>query len=234
MVIEQIDIRQLRTLFKYVSDSPEIINGIFKKHEIRFTQPAALNDPLEFNPAIRFNSEGNDFKCYKCGPVPMPSIHDWFQLNLIEARINKYGILSLTDNPYSFEMWCHYANGHKGFLIEFDIHNKVKPILQLCEGANLKVHKVKYVKDYSVNIDKLERGTNSIPFYKIRDTIFLRKTKHWKYESEYRIIRDLNQCDTYKPPKNRLSHRDNRIYLFPISLKCITNIRKKINKKQKK
>ena len=175
MVIEQIDIKELRTLFKYVSNSPKVVDDIFNKNKIRFTQPAALNDPLEFNPAIRFNSEGNNFKCYKCGLVPMPSIHDWFQLNLIEARINKYGILSLTDNPHSFEMWCHYANGHKGFLLEFDIADKVKPLLKLNEGTNLKVHKVKYVEDYSINIDRLEKGNNSIPFYKIRDSIFLRK-----------------------------------------------------------
>jgi len=224
MVKEQIDIKQLRTLFKYISDSPEVVDCIFRKHKIRFTQPAALNDPLEFNPAIRFDSESINFNRYKCGLITMPSIHDWFQLNLIEPRINKYGILSLTDNPYSFEMWCHYANGHKGFLIEFNIEDKSKPLLKLNEGINLKVYKVKYVKDYSINIDRLEKGTNSIPFNKIRDSIFLRKSKHWKYEREYRIIRDLVECETYKPRKNRLSYRNDKIYLFPISLDCISSI----------
>jgi hypothetical protein len=64
-----------------------------------------------------------------------------------------------------------------------------------------------------------------IPFYKIRDTIFLRKTKHWKYEKEYRIIRQLIECDTYKPPVQRTSYRDNKsLYLFPLSLSCICNV----------
>ena len=219
-----IELGQLSTLFKYVSDEPRVVDGIFRDHKIRFTQPAALNDPLEFNPAIRFDSEGNNFKKYKYQGIPMPSIHNWEHLNLIESRINKFGILSLTDNPFSFEMWCHYANGHKGFLIEFDILDKKKPTLQLSKGVNLKVHKVRYIKDYIINLDRLYRGGNTIPFHRIRDAIFLRKTKHWKYEREYRIVRQLSECETYQPPAKRTSYRDEKVYRFPLSLSCICNI----------
>jgi len=222
---EKKQIKELSTLFKYVSDLSKAVDGIFRNHKIRFTQPAALNDPLEFNPAIRFNSESNNFKQYKYQGILMPSIHDWYRLNLIESRINEFGVLSLTDNPFSFEMWCHYANGHKGFLIEFNIPDKAKPTLQLTEEVNLKVHKVRYVKDYVVNIDKLDPKGAFIPFYRIRDSIFLRKTKHWKYEREYRIVRQLSECETYQPPATRTSYRDDKgVYLFPLSLSCIANV----------
>ena len=100
------EIKQLRTLFKYVPDSSPVIEGIFVKHRIRFTQPAALNDPLEFNPAIRFNSDDDNFRKYAYQGITMPSIHDWYRLNLIESQINNYGVLSLTDNPFSFELIC--------------------------------------------------------------------------------------------------------------------------------
>jgi len=229
----QIELQQLSTLFKYVSDSSGVVNGIFRDHKIRFTQPAALNDPLEFNPAIRFNSEDDNFRRYKYRGITMPSIHDWEYYNLIDSRINKFGILSLTDNPYSFEMWCHYANGHKGFLIEFNIPDKTKPTLQLLEGTNLRVHKVRYVKDYMINLDRLYRGGNRIPFHRIRDAIFLRKTTHWKYEREYRIVRQLAGCDTYRPPAKRTSYRDKRIYLFPLSLNCISNVIFGVNTSQR-
>ncbi len=219
-----IELEQLKTLFKYVSDTPEVVDGIFRGHKIRFTQPAAMNDPMEFNPAIRFYSEGDDFKSFEYRGIRMPSIHDVECLNLIESRINMYGILSLTENPFSFEMWCHYANGHRGFLIEFNIPYKTKPTLQIREGVNLKVYKVRYVKDYVVNIDQLAQGRDTIPFYKIRDTIFLRKTKNWKYEREYRIVRPLDECKTYKPPVKRTSYRDKKIYLFPFSPDCISSV----------
>ena len=38
---------QFLTFFKYCSDDGRVIEGIFEKHKIRFTQPYALNDPLE-------------------------------------------------------------------------------------------------------------------------------------------------------------------------------------------
>jgi len=224
MSTEKKKIEQLSTLFKYVSDAPKVVDGIFRDHKIRFTQPAALNDPLEFNPAIRFDSDGDNFKSFEYRGIKMPSIHGWEYINLIESRINKFGILSLTDNPYSFEMWCHYANGHKGFLIEFNIPDKTKPTLQLLEEVNLRVHKVRYVKDYTINMDRLYRGGNLIPFHRIRDAIFLRKTKLWKYEREYRIVRQLADCDTYQPPVTRTSYRDKEEYLFPLSLSCISNV----------
>ncbi len=217
-------VKQLRTLFKYISDSEDVVDGIFVNHKIRFTQPAALNDPLEFNPVIRFDSDDGNFNSFEYRGVNFPSIHDWHWLNLIEQRINRFGILSLSDNPYSFEMWCHYANGHKGFLIEFDISDKTRPILELQDGLKLRAHKVSYVKDYVINIDKLSAGRESIPSDSIRDTIFLRKTGHWKYEREYRIIRQLDDCDYYKPPDKRTSYRDRNIYLFPLSLNCISSV----------
>ena len=220
----QTNIKQLRTLFKYVSGSSNVVDGIFVNHKIRFTQPAALNDPLEFNPAIRFDSEDSNFRKFVCCGITMPSIHDWYRLNLIESRINNYGLLSLTDNPFSFEMWCHYANGHKGILIEFNIANKAKPELEILEGKHLRAHKVRYVKDYHINIDQLERNKKTIPFHRIRDAIFLRKTSHWRYEREYRIVRKLSECDTFEPPERRTSYRDNKIYLFPITPKCISSV----------
>ena len=220
----RIDIKQLRTLFKYVSDSPSVIDGIFLHHKIRFTQPAALNDPLEFNPAIRFDTDGNNFKMYNYRGIDMPSIHDWYRINLIESRINNYGILSLTDNPFSFEMWCQYANGHRGFLIEFNVADKSKPELEISEGTRLRAYKVRYVRNYQINIDQLRRGKKSIPFHRIRDAIFLRKTSYWKYEREYRVMRPLSDCGDFRPPKQKTSYRDNNIYLFPMSMNCISSI----------
>jgi Protein of unknown function (DUF2971) len=218
-------LNELGTLFKYISDSSKVIDGIFKNHKIRFTQPAALNDPLEFNPAIRFNSENNSYKSFRCNGVYFPSMNEWSRFELIEPRINRYGILSLTDNPYSFEMWSHYANGHKGFLLELKVSSKIKPALQLEEGLSLRAHNVKYVTDYTVNLDRLSQGRNKIPFYKIRDAIFLKKIKNWKYEREYRIIRQLDECETYQPPPERKSYRDKKgVYLFPLSMNCISSV----------
>jgi hypothetical protein len=218
------EIDELGTLFKFMSSSSKVVDGLFNNQKIRFTQPAALNDPLEFNPSIRFDNAEDNYRRFEYKGVSLPSNHDWYKLNLLESKINNYGILSLTDNPFSFEMWSHYANGHKGFLLEFKITNKLSPELQIQKDEILEIHKVQYVKDYFINIDQLEKGYKTIPFKRIRDEIFLRKTSHWRREREYRIIRALDECNNFREPKPRTSYRDNSVYLFPIDLKCINSV----------
>ena len=46
---------KFHSFFKYCGDDPKVLRGIFKDQAIRFTQPRALNDPLEFNPTMRFH-----------------------------------------------------------------------------------------------------------------------------------------------------------------------------------
>ena len=110
---------ELTGYFKYCSDDPRVINGIFRDHKIRFTQPAALNDPLEFDPIIRFENNGANYNWFSLNGIPLPSEESRLRHRLIEQQINAFGVLSLTKNPDSFDMWSRYANGHKGFLIEF-------------------------------------------------------------------------------------------------------------------
>lgn len=43
---------KLDSYFKYLSDDSRVIKGIFEDQKIRFTQPRALNDPLEFSPTF--------------------------------------------------------------------------------------------------------------------------------------------------------------------------------------
>ena len=218
------EVARLRTLFKYCSNSPEVIAGLFENQKIRFTQPYALNDPFEFNPAIRFHSDENDYRHYEYDGVTFPSNYLWNWLNLIESRINAFGILSLTENPFSYVMWSHYANGHKGFLIEFDVRNKSKPTLELEQNSPLPIYRVRYVSTNTVNLDKMVGKNGGIPERQFRDRIFLRKTRLWRHEKEYRAIRRLDACETYKPPARRTSYRDNNIYLFPMSLRSILSI----------
>lgn len=218
------EIARLKTLFKYCSNSPEIITGLFDHGKIRFTQPYALNDPFEFNPAIRFQSDENDYRYYEYNGVTFPSNCLWNWLNLIEPRMNTFGILSLTENPFSYEMWSHYANGHKGFMIEFNVGNKLKPALKLDKYTLLPIYRVKYVNANTVNFNKMANKNGHIPECQFQNKILLRKTKLWKYEKEYRAIQRLDACETYKPPVGRTSYRDSNIYLFPMTLESIRSV----------
>jgi len=88
------------TYFKYLSDDPVVINGVFFKHKIRFTQPAALNDPLEYNSQIDLGERHTNLnQRYKYKVDILPSYNDWVRTQLIERFYNEFGILSLTKQP---------------------------------------------------------------------------------------------------------------------------------------
>jgi hypothetical protein len=121
-------------------------------------------------------------------------------------------------------MWSHYANGHKGFLLEFNVGGKLRPRVELEKGVPIPIYKVRYVSTNTVDLAKMCNRKGLIPDYQFRDWIYLRKTKIWKYEGEYRAIKHLESCETYKPPSVRRSYRDNNVYLFPMSIDCILTV----------
>lgn len=215
------DFGDLKTFLKYCSN--EIIEGLFKNHKIRFTQPWALNDPLEFNPILRFKNNGQNYVRYLFDGVIFPSEEQRLRLRLIEPQINKFGILSLTKVPDSFDMWGLYANGHKGFLVEFKSDFNKDICMLSREGKEYPIKKVTYVDEYAIDIDLLTDTKSNISMEQFNEELFYKKVSRWLDEIEYRLVRSLIDYPGYHPLKDT-PHRDEKIYLFDFSLDCIESI----------
>ncbi len=70
-------------------------------------------------------------------------------------------------------MWSHYADQHKGFVLQFDIVHDVRNFLPII--------KVNYSNKYPlINWSKLTPAVTAIALK--------RKHKEWEYEKEWRII----------------------------------------------
>jgi hypothetical protein len=78
-------------------------------------------------------------------------------------------ICSFSSDYKSHLMWSHYADGHRGMAIGFDI-----------DETKYTVEKVNYNGLLNLNIMPSK-------FKDVKD-VFLNKIKDWKYEKEYRII----------------------------------------------
>ena len=215
---------ELGSYFKYCNDSAAIIHSIFEDHKIRFTQPRALNDPLEFNPTLLFNDPESKHQSYQLNNIIFPSVELFFRSQLIESQINKYGILSLTKDPDSFEMWSHYANGHRGFWIEFNQDFSQYPSMLSKTGEENPVREVNYVHDYSINVEAIVNEQNEILLEILHDELFFKKTSRWSHEHEYRMVRPLTDCDQYQPPETRYAYTDTNVYLFDFSFECVSSI----------
>jgi hypothetical protein len=217
------DYPQITTYLKYCSDSDDVIKAIFEKHEIRFTQPAALNDPLEFNPIIRFHHDGINHTRFVFDGIVFPSEEQRLRFHIIESHLNRFGVLSLTKVGDSFDMWSRYANGHRGFLIEFKDDFNGHPCMRSKDGREYAVREVRYVDEYAINVDELVDEHGQFLLEAVNEQMFFTKTSRWADEEEWRLVRPLADCSTWTPLTDK-AHRDRRVHSFEFSLNCVQSV----------
>ena len=116
----------------------------------------------------------------------------------LHMQLEHIKICSLSDNFSDVRLWSHYANGHKGIAIAIDFSN-----------IESHVHKVVYSAELPEFWDTL-LGSPMPP------EVLSRKTNHWEYETEYRIVQDKD----YFPVNGRIKtiFTGQRISAFHIEL----------------
>ena len=183
---------------KYVSNVQKVLDDLFVDRKIRFTQPAVLNDPLDCNPILSVPCDYGEQTIYNVNGIIMPSSNLWYHIQLIESRVNEFGMLSLTKNPYSFDMWSKYANGHKGCLIEFtEKFNEDKAFCRPGNGEAYPVVPINYVDVFRINLNDCLDSEGLFLFEQFENKYFYTKDKRWEPEKEYRLVRPLK--DLGKP-----------------------------------
>jgi hypothetical protein len=214
---------QLSPFFKYFAADGDVIRGIFLDGRIRFTQPAALNDPLEFNPVIRSRQSKGNYTRYVFDGIPLPDRCDWIYYWLILPQVDNFGILSLTTDPDKFDMWSRYASGHQGFLIEFKDGFNQYPCMRGRNGEVYDIREVNYTPDYAYDIEDLVDEHNEIHPDVLNARMFITKSARWGNESEWRMVRPLADHKWWHPMAD-FAHRDREKYLFPFSLDCVQSV----------
>jgi hypothetical protein len=186
-----------RKLYKYQSFNDISIKNI-KERTIWFSKPRKLNDPFDMSISLRFGRRNIEFQeladyIEKITPFkPHP-----YQLtkgrvnrkyidacrNIFNAEMKKrndlfqqWGVACFSEIPDNILMWSHYADGHKGFCLEFD--TSFDPFLN-----HNKVHKVIYSDSYPFLHPKYIIEKNEFPI-----TTLITKSKKWKYELEWRLL----------------------------------------------
>ena len=116
----------------------------------------------------------------------------------LQIEINKrFGILCLTTNPDNKLMWAHYADGHRGMVLEFDT---TYPRFVVTE----KEHRVLYPGTPAT----YNPTVGSQGWWKI-------KSKEWEYEQEYRIATLLEKCE------KKVLTNGKTIFLHKLPRKCV-------------
>jgi len=203
---------------------------ILESGMIRFTPAKDFNDPFEIHPTITpYSLEWiehienlSDEERQTLEFNESDSLYSYERLeilldkrNLLNEKINKIGILSLSSNlninqlltvsvpekndpRTNLIMWSHYANSHKGFVIEFK-----KDFIE-----DIDIQKLEYSDERDI-ITYEDIDNNN--FY----NLFFKKSIEWSYEQEYRVILKLDNA-------NKII--DNNIHLFKFDKAKVNSI----------
>lgn len=170
----------------------------------RLTQSFSLNDPFDSKPtkeAIRRKiAFMHDDRGEGAGFVSDKEINSKYggTREYLETELHKFGIISLTENPHNLLMWSHYANEHRGIVIEIsnseDTFNFSKDGMRFSGGGKKKAVRVRYDN---------KRPSENIPdecIYSIFEDDFFRhialvKSDSWMYEKEHRFLIPITEAD---------------------------------------
>jgi hypothetical protein len=109
-------------------------------------------------------------------------------------------VCSLSANPYSITMWSHYANGHQGVCLEFELSvgnsdnmpypPEPQPVRYLDAGRYERVFSPEYI---ARSLNRLDCRANSAArkmeyLYTKLGRLYLSKLHDWSYEEEWRIF----------------------------------------------
>ncbi|HWR01314.1 MAG TPA: DUF2971 domain-containing protein [Chlorobaculum sp.] len=181
----------MELLYKFKPAEPLAhIVDILLEHRLYCANYTELNDPFEgqFITEFRDSPEMRAIFASITGlsllTIPtnklVRSLKDITELPLT-ATANR--ICSLTSCPVDVRLWSHYASGHTGLAFELNT-----------DGLNPPAREVIYAS----NIMKGGTGLLGAP---TAEDVLTRKTDHWEYEQEYRIVTN----ETYVSVSGRIT-----------------------------
>ena len=187
---------QIATLYKYMPYRAKFFDNFL----LRCSQRPVLNDPFEILPGLDY------LVASECDIAPRPSgrwgstrdeVRRRFQEALTSVDrnkirfaqdINDMGVISFSETRDNLLMWAHYADSHRGVLIEFDVRHAFFASLN---GESERLARVLYRKQRSQDIYPHLGRPEQVDIY----GILFEKSDEWIYEKEHRVSRKLMNAD---------------------------------------
>ncbi len=232
-------------LYKYLA--PERID-VLENNLLRFTQATSFNDPFETLPFTEslFDPDFTEKALEKItrrrpGLAPILSLlretvirtvnlespeaketAAEFLQNFFDSR---YGCLCLSAAegpayaPDNLLMWSHYADCHRGFVLGFQREHSYfhqrdprKPYFGEVTPVSYKLER----PSGPIVNDPTDIGPAIYDQFAVR--FFLHKSIHWKYEKEWRLIRELDSADA------EFEVDGDRVFLFSFPPEAVSSV----------
>lgn len=197
--------------YKYLPDMVGI-KGVVEGGTIKFTHPSAFNDPFDCMPASKLGSF-KDLKnvnprlyqfwaSQECSPAQRLMGMERSK-NILREKIENgellrrlledASVLSLSKIPDSILMWSHYADFHRGAVVEFKIPIDKRALNIESAYKELVALDVDYTRARPALVYS---GAPADGSETLRH-LFLAKSDHWSYEQESRVIKRTGGCGIF-------------------------------------
>lgn len=186
------------SLYKYYRDTPENIDAV-KNNKMWYSAPCNFNDVFDCGISIDEKKVFNEaLKLLSGNSRILPGSNAWKNLQLIIKKNMKElqaefdslkdttGVSCLSESKDSLLMWAHYANNHRGFCVEYDL-------LEINRSLRFTAVPVIYSEEKTC-FDFFDPQSIGKDTWKLFIQSLTSKSPEWRYEKEWRIIRDQGAC----------------------------------------
>ncbi len=178
-------------LYKHLRVDNGSLN-VISQPSLKFTSPTNFNDPFDCSFLVDFkkNFSIKELKERFGKRIATHNVIDWIKAKqrLLGTWKNQeydkdftknLGVCCLNQNPLSLLMWSHYADFHKGFMVELRFPINSEELI-----VDFIPFRVRYSEDYpTVDMTSTHLTTEK----DIERTLFT-KALEWNYEKEFRIL----------------------------------------------
>lgn len=161
------------------------------KNAVSISRPRVMNDPFD-TPLLEWGK-------YKLSQNKKPHT-EHFVKSFNGYRIRSFSVPKDDNLPISnLLMWAHYANGHKGFCVEYDFSSDFRKPLRSFNH---------------INYDRVDLSKDKLSITEA----FATKSKDWEYENEVRLI--SYDCDSNDDHRTIFLDGKSSIVAVYLGLKC--------------
>ncbi|WP_226092961.1 DUF2971 domain-containing protein [Dickeya oryzae] len=204
------------SFYKYVNKKDALL--IINNGTLFFTNPLNFNDPFDVFPCVPKEGLSKYYKYILRHHNILPDVHGKKKkstlnnINIDDMRAEfskKWAVTCFSKSPFILPLWAHYADNHKGCVLEFRVNSAISNYIVECLDKGCMDNEVIYPLDvvYSKKRPRLY-DKDGIVTGEIAQNIILTKDEAWSYEQEMRCFRE-NKQGAYPFRKDQF----NRIYL---------------------